>query len=101
MDLNADVGEGPPDVEAPLIALLSSVNVACGLHAGGPTTRRRTELAIEHGAAVGAFGRINPAPLPLASAQRLARCPPPLHLPTFFGRRWLMPTAYECDIALR
>ena len=54
MDLNADVGEGAGQDET-LIALVSSVNVACGAHAGDEATIRRTvELARAHGRAVGA-----------------------------------------------
>jgi len=54
VDLNADVGEGAGQDEA-LIPLVSSVNVACGAHAGDETTIRRTiELARAHGRAVGA-----------------------------------------------
>jgi UPF0271 protein len=54
IDLNADVGEGfGSDTE--LIALVSSVNIACGAHAGDPETMRGTiELALKHGAAIGA-----------------------------------------------
>ena len=39
IDLNADVGEGLDD-EA-LLPFLTSVNVACGLHAGGPEVMDR------------------------------------------------------------
>ena len=39
VDLNADVGEG--EGEAPLYRLASSVNVACGGHAGDPATMAR------------------------------------------------------------
>ncbi len=59
IDLNADAGEsyGPwrmGDDES-LMPHLSSVNVACGAHAGDPTTMQRTiRLAAEHGVAVGA-----------------------------------------------
>jgi 5-oxoprolinase (ATP-hydrolysing) subunit A len=53
MDLNADVGEGMDD--APLLPLLTSANVACGLHAGGPLLMDRTvALALSHRVAVGA-----------------------------------------------
>jgi len=53
MDLNADVGEGMDD--APLLPLLTSANVACGLHAGGPLLMDRTvALALSHRLAVGA-----------------------------------------------
>jgi UPF0271 protein len=59
IDLNADVGEGlgpwPMGADAALIPLVTSVNVACGLHAGDPLTMRRTvQLALQHGAAIGA-----------------------------------------------
>jgi len=54
IDLNADVGEGFAEDEA-VIALVSSVNVACGAHAGDPMTIERTiALARRFGAAVGA-----------------------------------------------
>lgn len=59
IDLNADVGEslGPWSMgdDARLIPLVSSVNVACGGHAGDPLTIERTvRLAAGHGVAVGA-----------------------------------------------
>jgi UPF0271 protein len=59
IDLNADVGESfgpwPMGVDDQLIPLVSSVNIACGAHAGDPTTILRTvELAARHGVAVGA-----------------------------------------------
>lgn len=59
IDLNADVGESfgpwPMGDDARLIPLVSSVNVACGFHAGDPTTIERTvRLAAGAGAAVGA-----------------------------------------------
>lgn len=55
LDLNADVGEGEPDADAALLRLVSSANVACGLHAGNPQTMRATvALAVTHGVAVGA-----------------------------------------------
>ena len=59
IDLNADVGEGfgpwPMGDDAGLIPLVSSVNVACGFHAGDPTGIARTiALAVAAGAAVGA-----------------------------------------------
>ena len=59
IDLNSDVGEGfgswagGPD-EA-LMPLLTSVNVACGYHAGDPSIMRRTcALAGKHACVVGA-----------------------------------------------
>lgn len=54
IDLNADVGEECGDDTA-LIPLLTSANVACGVHAGGPETMRRTvALCLRHGVTVGA-----------------------------------------------
>jgi len=54
IDLNCDAGEGCGP-EAELVAWVTSVNVACGLHAGDPVTARRTvELAAAAGVAVGA-----------------------------------------------
>jgi UPF0271 protein len=54
VDLNCDVGEGAPD-DAALIAIATSVNVACGMHAGDPATMRRTvALAAPRGVAIGA-----------------------------------------------
>jgi len=59
IDLNADVGESlgpwPMGADAALIPHVTSVNVACGFHAGDPLTIRRTvRLALDAGAAVGA-----------------------------------------------
>jgi UPF0271 protein len=59
IDLNADVGESigpwPMGDDERLIPLVSSVNVACGAHAGDPLTIERTiQLALDHGVAVGA-----------------------------------------------
>jgi UPF0271 protein len=54
IDLNADVGEECGD-DAALIPLLTSANVACGAHAGGPATMRRTmALCLRHGVTIGA-----------------------------------------------
>jgi 5-oxoprolinase (ATP-hydrolysing) subunit A len=59
IDLNADVGESlgpwPMGDDARLIPLVTSVNVACGAHAGDPATIERTvRLAVRNGVAVGA-----------------------------------------------
>lgn len=59
IDLNADVGEASDDLgratEAGLIGLVSSVNIACGGHAGDDETMRRTiAAAAERGCAIGA-----------------------------------------------
>lgn len=59
IDLNADVGESfgsytlgqDPD----LMPIITSANVACGFHAGDPSTMRTTVIAArDHGVAVGA-----------------------------------------------
>ena len=53
MDLNADVGEGMDD--ATVLPYVTSANVACGMHAGGPTVMDETvELALSRGIRVGA-----------------------------------------------
>src|SRR6476659_3224659 len=54
VDLNADLGEGAGhDLE--LLALVSSANIACGLHAGSPAMMKASILAAhERGVAVGA-----------------------------------------------
>jgi 5-oxoprolinase (ATP-hydrolysing) subunit A len=75
LDLNADVGEGDPKADEALLPLVTSANVACGLHAGDPHTMRATvALAVNHHVAVGAhpgyddrenFGR---RPMQLAEA---------------------------------
>ena len=77
IDLNADVGEGCGFDEA-LIPLVSSVNIACGAHAGDrETMRAAVALAVEHGAAIGAhpgfadrenFGRREVPIAPVAAA---------------------------------
>ena len=59
IDLNADVGESlgpwPMGADERLVPLVTSVNVACGFHAGDPLTIRRTvTLAVAAGVAVGA-----------------------------------------------
>jgi UPF0271 protein len=59
IDLNADVGESfgpwPMGRDDELIPLVTSVNVACGFHAGDPVVIERTiSLALEAGAAIGA-----------------------------------------------
>jgi 5-oxoprolinase (ATP-hydrolysing) subunit A len=55
LDLNTDVGEGDAASDAALMPLVSSANIACGLHAGNAHTMRETvALAVRHGVAVGA-----------------------------------------------
>jgi UPF0271 protein len=67
IDLNADLGEGCGDDEA-LLAIVTSANIACGVHAGDVQTMDATvRSAIRHGVAIGAhpsypdrenFGRV-------------------------------------------
>jgi len=55
IDLNADLGEGFDDVDAALIEVVTSANVACGFHAGGEMTARAVcSAAAARGVAVGA-----------------------------------------------
>jgi 5-oxoprolinase (ATP-hydrolysing) subunit A len=55
LDLNADVGEGLIEVDAALMPLITSANIACGLHAGNAESMAWTvALAVHHGVAVGA-----------------------------------------------
>jgi UPF0271 protein len=54
IDLNADLGEGT-GFDAELMPLITSANVCCGLHAGGPTEIATTlALAKKFGVTVGA-----------------------------------------------
>lgn len=73
IDINADAGESfgrwNLGADADLMPLVTTVNIACGFHAGDPVNMRRSVvLAREHGVAVGAhpgypdllgFGRRN------------------------------------------
>lgn len=54
VDLNCDLGEGMNN-DALLIPLISSANIACGVHAGDASTMKRTiEHCLQHGVAIGA-----------------------------------------------
>jgi 5-oxoprolinase (ATP-hydrolysing) subunit A len=54
VDLNCDMGEGM-DTDEDILPFVSSVNIACGYHAGNADTMKRTiELALEYQAAIGA-----------------------------------------------
>jgi 5-oxoprolinase (ATP-hydrolysing) subunit A len=85
IDLNSDVGEGfgawTIGNDAALIPLLSSVNIACGFHAGDPLVMERTVgLAVAAGVSIGA----HPGYPDLAG----------------FGRRDLDMTAAELEAAI-
>ncbi len=79
IDLNCDMGEGMPN-DAELMDYVSTVNVACGYHAGDIDTMKRTvEMALENGLAIGAhpgyadkenFGR-TPMELPADEVRRI------------------------------
>ncbi len=59
IDLNADLGEGCDTNEA-LLELVSSANIACGWHAGGPTAMRDCVCrAVQKGVAIGAHPSFN------------------------------------------
>jgi 5-oxoprolinase (ATP-hydrolysing) subunit A len=54
IDLNCDMGEGA-GFDEQLLAVVSSANVACGFHAGGPRTMDRTvAMAVANGVTIGA-----------------------------------------------
>ena len=54
VDLNADVGEGMGD-DAALLDIVTSANIACGLHAGDARTMADTvALCLRRGVAIGA-----------------------------------------------
>lgn len=59
VDLNSDLGESfgryTLGLDAEVIPLVSSVNIACGMHAGDPDVMRRTvKIAADAGVAIGA-----------------------------------------------
>jgi UPF0271 protein len=56
MDLNADAGESrDPSADEPLLEIVTSVSLACGVHAGSPAVLARlSELAARRGVGVGA-----------------------------------------------
>ena len=84
VDLNADVGEGAA-ADAALILLVTSVNIACGFHAGDAQTMRAAcDAAVAAGAAIGAhvsyrdrdgFGRrdlsVDPATVAADAAEQI------------------------------
>lgn len=54
IDINCDLGEGIGN-EAAIMPFISSVNIACGFHAGSPLTMQETvSLAKKHQVAIGA-----------------------------------------------
>jgi 5-oxoprolinase (ATP-hydrolysing) subunit A len=54
IDLNADMGEGMGD-DAAMLKIVSSANIACGFHAGGPDTMLRVmRMAVARGVGIGA-----------------------------------------------
>ncbi|MDI1335549.1 MAG: LamB/YcsF family protein [Lacunisphaera sp.] len=59
IDLNCDLGEGAGH-DAELMPLITSANIACGLHAGDAATMRRAvEQALRHRVALGAHPSLN------------------------------------------
>jgi UPF0271 protein len=60
LDLNADVGEGDPRSDEALLPLVTSANIACGVHAGDAHTMRTTvAMAMRYRVAVGAHPGFN------------------------------------------
>ncbi|AMA71558.1 MULTISPECIES: LamB/YcsF family protein [Aneurinibacillus] len=73
VDINCDMGESfgvyEMGADETILSFVTSANIACGFHAGGPAVMRRTvEMALEKGVAIGAhpglpdlegFGRRN------------------------------------------
>jgi len=54
IDLNCDMGEGMP-YDADIMPYISSVNIACGFHAGNEEIMKKTvELALQKNVAIGA-----------------------------------------------
>jgi len=54
IDLNCDMGEGMP-YDADIMPYISSVNIACGYHAGNDEIMKRTvEFALQNNVAIGA-----------------------------------------------
>jgi UPF0271 protein len=54
-DLGEDIGEGSSGADAAVMPYIHQASIACGFHAGGPLTMRRTlALAARHGVEVGA-----------------------------------------------
>jgi len=54
VDLNCDMGEDMPH-DAAIMPYISSVNIACGYHAGDASTMQRTiDLAMQYNVAIGA-----------------------------------------------
>jgi UPF0271 protein len=72
IDLNADLGEGAPHDSA-LLALVSSANISCGVHAGDPDSlAAAVHQALVHGVRIGAHPSF-------PDRERAGRAP--MHLP--------------------
>lgn len=55
IDLNADVGELDPDIDSRILTVVSSVNIACGGHAGDDASMTRVAwMAAQSGVRIGA-----------------------------------------------
>lgn len=75
IDLNSDMGEREtPEglaIDAALMPFITSVNIACGGHAGTPVLMRRTaRLAVQQGVAIGAHPGL-PDPEQFGRAERI------------------------------
>ena len=79
VDLNADLGEGAANEEE-LLGLVTSANIACGFHAGDPTTMtasiwRRSEAGVAVGAHPSLADRENFGRTEVAGDARGSLCP--------------------------
>jgi UPF0271 protein len=98
LDLNCDLGEGAGH-DAELMPLITSANVACGIHAGDVDTMRETvQLARRHGVAIGAHPSLNDRPnfgrreMPVTASE--------VHLFVLTQTRLLQIIARQCGVAV-
>lgn len=95
IDLNCDLGEGAGH-DAELMALITSANIACGIHAGdGGTMRGAVELALRHGVAIGAHPSLNDREH--FGRRELPVTPDEVHLLVLTQTRLLRIIARQCD----
>lgn len=95
IDLNCDLGEGAGH-DAELMALITSANIACGIHAGdGGTMRHAVELARRHGVAIGAHPSLNDREH--FGRRELPVGPDEVHLLVLTQTRLLQIIARQCD----
>ncbi len=95
IDLNCDLGEGAGR-DADLMALITSANIACGIHAGdGGTMRFAVELALRHRVAIGSHPSLNDREH--FGRRELPVGPDEAHLLVLTQTRLLQTIARQCD----